>query len=157
MTLLYDDDADGVAGATERVEQASASGLNHGIAIDGGYLYASSASTVYRWPYTAGDRQPLGAGEAVVTGLPSDGHSTRTLVFDASGRLYVSIGSDENVDNDSSRARIVRCASALAAAPEGSSARCPDCGATLVARNGKYGNFIGCSGYPRCRYTRDDW
>jgi putative RecB family exonuclease len=35
--------------------------------------------------------------------------------------------------------------------------RCPECGSALVARNGKFGNFIGCSGYPRCRYTRDDW
>ena len=36
-------------------------------------------------------------------------------------------------------------------------AQCPDCGSALISRNGKYGNFIGCSGYPRCRYTRDDW
>lgn len=31
-------------------------GLNHGIAYNRGYLYASSASTVYRWPYTPGQR-----------------------------------------------------------------------------------------------------
>lgn len=30
---------------------------------------------------------------------------------------------------------------------------CPKCGSTLVERNGKYGNFIGCSNYPKCRYT----
>ena len=31
---------------------------------------------------------------------------------------------------------------------------CPRCGGRLVHRNGKYGDFYGCSNYPRCRYTR---
>ena len=31
--------------------------------------------------------------------------------------------------------------------------RCPHCGGHLVLRNGKYGNFYGCSNYPRCKYT----
>lgn len=31
---------------------------------------------------------------------------------------------------------------------------CPRCGANLVVRNGSYGEFLGCSNYPRCRYTR---
>lgn len=30
---------------------------------------------------------------------------------------------------------------------------CPYCGKTLVYRSGKYGRFIGCSGYPQCNYT----
>lgn len=30
---------------------------------------------------------------------------------------------------------------------------CPKCGASLVARNGKFGRFLGCSNYPKCRYT----
>lgn len=32
--------------------------------------------------------------------------------------------------------------------------KCPKCGGQLVKRNGKYGNFIGCSNYPKCKYTR---
>lgn len=32
--------------------------------------------------------------------------------------------------------------------------KCPKCGGILVERNGKYGQFIGCSNYPKCRYTR---
>lgn len=31
---------------------------------------------------------------------------------------------------------------------------CPKCGNKLVERNGKYGNFIGCSSYPKCRYIK---
>ena len=30
---------------------------------------------------------------------------------------------------------------------------CPKFGGNLVERNGKYGNFIGCSNYPKCKYT----
>lgn len=31
---------------------------------------------------------------------------------------------------------------------------CPKCGGKLVLRNGKYGNFLACSNYPKCRYTK---
>jgi len=29
---------------------------------------------------------------------------------------------------------------------------CPQCNGVLVERNGKYGKFMGCSNYPRCKY-----
>ena len=32
------------------------------------------------------------------------------------------------------------------------SGKCPRCGGNLVLRNGKYGQFYGCSNYPRCNY-----
>ncbi|RME84478.1 MAG: DNA topoisomerase I, partial [Zetaproteobacteria bacterium] len=32
---------------------------------------------------------------------------------------------------------------------------CPECGRPLVVRLGRYGRFIGCSGYPECSYTRE--
>lgn len=31
---------------------------------------------------------------------------------------------------------------------------CPECGEQLVGRNGKYGAFVGCAGYPTCKYSR---
>lgn len=31
--------------------------------------------------------------------------------------------------------------------------RCPQCGGELKLRNGKYGQFYGCSNYPNCRFT----
>lgn len=30
---------------------------------------------------------------------------------------------------------------------------CPKCGGKLRKRHGKYGDFLGCSNYPKCRYT----
>lgn len=32
---------------------------------------------------------------------------------------------------------------------------CPDCGKNLVLRNGKFGPFIGCLGYPNCKHTEE--
>jgi len=32
---------------------------------------------------------------------------------------------------------------------------CPECGKPLVVRSGRRGKFIGCSGFPKCRYTRN--
>lgn len=32
---------------------------------------------------------------------------------------------------------------------------CPRCGGELRKRNGKFGEFFGCSNYPACRYTRN--
>lgn len=32
---------------------------------------------------------------------------------------------------------------------------CPRCGKQLVPRKGKNGPFIGCSGYPNCRFTKN--
>lgn len=30
--------------------------------------------------------------------------------------------------------------------------KCPKCGGELIKRNGKYGEFMGCSNFPKCRY-----
>jgi len=32
--------------------------------------------------------------------------------------------------------------------------KCPQCGRDLVTRQGRYGPFVGCSGYPQCRYIK---
>lgn len=33
---------------------------------------------------------------------------------------------------------------------------CPNCGSKLVYKNGKYGQFIGCSNYPKCHYIKKE-
>jgi DNA topoisomerase-1 len=32
--------------------------------------------------------------------------------------------------------------------------QCPDCGKPLVVRDGRFGKFTACSGYPECRYVK---
>ena len=33
---------------------------------------------------------------------------------------------------------------------------CPKCGKPLLQREGQYGEFIACSGYPKCKYVKQD-
>jgi len=106
--VLYDTDNNGISDPNERATLASASGINHGIAYYGNYLYASSPQIVYRWKYFPGNRTNLGKAETVITGIPCCHHTTRTLAFDKNGVLYVTCGSGSNVDGDSSHSRIKR-------------------------------------------------
>lgn len=39
-------------------------------------------------------------------------------------------------------------------APEKVGETCPECGGELVYRNSRYGKFISCSNFPKCKYTR---
>lgn len=115
IIYLFDGDGDGFPETKQVV--ASAASLNHGLAIHDGYIYASSDSTVFRWPYNSTqDSFPLQAqAEEIVTNINEDGmggapqgHRTRTIVFDESGTMYISVGSNANIDPDSYRSRIRR-------------------------------------------------
>ena len=33
---------------------------------------------------------------------------------------------------------------------------CPKCGNKLILKNSKYGTFVGCSNFPKCRYIKKD-
>ena len=33
---------------------------------------------------------------------------------------------------------------------------CPECGKPLVLRQGQYGEFVSCSGYPKCKYVKQN-
>jgi len=33
--------------------------------------------------------------------------------------------------------------------------KCPECGEELLRRKGRYGEFIACSGFPKCKYTQN--
>ncbi len=99
IVVLYDSNGNGVSDPDEATRFATVPGGNHGLAITSTHIYASSTTTVYRWPYKSGDREASGAMETVVHDIPAGGHSTRTVVIDAQNRLYVSIGSASNVDS----------------------------------------------------------
>jgi DNA topoisomerase-1 len=32
--------------------------------------------------------------------------------------------------------------------------KCPQCGSDLIVKNGRFGKFIACSNYPRCKFTK---
>lgn len=101
--MLYED----ASGDSVQVEIGTAANLNHALRYRDGYLYFSSDTTVYRATYNG--RNPLSAPQAIITGIPSGGHSTRTIEFGSNDNyIYVSVGSAGNIDTDSSRARVRR-------------------------------------------------
>ncbi len=40
--------------------------------------------------------------------------------------------------------------------PEPTGEACPECGKPLVLRQGAYGEFVSCSGYPKCKYVKQN-
>lgn len=110
VKLLVDVNGDGIPDNSFVIAQAQ--GLNHAVVVHNNYLYASSNSNVYRWPYRSGQRSSSGPAEIVIRNMTPQGsqggHSTRTMAFDKQNRLYISVGSGSNIDQDSFRARLRR-------------------------------------------------
>jgi glucose/arabinose dehydrogenase len=90
-------DGDTVAGAISD----AATGLNgpFGIAFRGDTMYVGEMTKVTR--FAPGST----SGQTIVAGLPSGGHSTRTVVFGPDGAMYVAVGSSCNICNESDQRR----------------------------------------------------
>lgn len=87
-------------------------GLTHALTYAAGYLYASSRSSVYRWPYTPGQRRMVGVpAEQVIYNIPGSNEVAfiaRPIIFDARMNFYVAVGTGVNTppELDSNRTRI---------------------------------------------------
>jgi glucose/arabinose dehydrogenase len=68
-----------------------------GIAIRGSDLYADARTVILRYRLTAGALQPASSPDTIVIGLPTSGHDARNIALDASGNLFVNVGSITNV------------------------------------------------------------
>lgn len=78
------------------------------IAFHDGYLYVGETDKISRFEYNGYDKEP-GKKEVLVTGLPNNGHFTKTVEFGPDGKMYVSMGSSCNVcvEKDERRATIL--------------------------------------------------
>jgi glucose/arabinose dehydrogenase len=92
IVVLRDRDGDGDADSTTVIGNATGTG----VAYRDGMLYADAGPTIVRWRVPAGTMTATGAAETVVSGLPSGGHSARTMVLGAGDALYVNVGSATN-------------------------------------------------------------
>ena len=91
VVALRDSDRDGRAD----VQRRFGNGGNTGIALANGYLYLDVAPAIVRYPLGAGQLEPSGPPDTLVTGLPTGGHGSRTFVIDGSSLLVV-VGSRTN-------------------------------------------------------------
>lgn len=72
IVKLVDADSDNVA--ERKIDLVSMPDLNHGLAYHNGKLYASSSTTVFRWPFTPASLEAITApAETVVHSMNADG------------------------------------------------------------------------------------
>ena len=124
ITLLRDADGDGRA----EVRHMFAANLNlpFGMWLGGNHLYVANTDGVVRFRYQRGDQKVSGVAEEILD-LPAGGynnHWTRNIVGNADGsKIYVSVGSQTNVDEEKLDAKEPRRAAILEANADGSGMR----------------------------------
>ncbi|MBE9125914.1 MULTISPECIES: PQQ-dependent sugar dehydrogenase [unclassified Coleofasciculus] len=104
IRLLRDTNGDGVADVKKTFANAE-NGLDipFGMAFTDSYFFLGNTDAVLRFPYRQGQEQLTGTGKKIAD-LPGGGyrqHWTRNVVVSPDGqKLYVSIGSRSNVDEE---------------------------------------------------------
>jgi glucose/arabinose dehydrogenase len=94
-----------------------------GMQLIGDRLYVGNTDSVVRYPYRRGDTKISAKGQKILD-LPAGGHYTRNLLADASRKkLYVSVGSISNVDEEGNDAKDPRRAAILEVNFDGSGLR----------------------------------
>lgn len=93
IVRLKDANGDGVA--EEKWAFGSYEGT--GIAVKGGYLYASSNEDVYRYKLNADGSVDTASQQTIVSGLINKHqHESKSIVLDNAGNIYVNIGAPSN-------------------------------------------------------------
>ncbi|KAI8812987.1 hypothetical protein BJ742DRAFT_790699 [Cladochytrium replicatum] len=116
ISAIYEDPVGSNTYKSTTIVSAPGLGLNHGLALKDGYIYASTPTQVYRWKYKARTQSSDTTRQVVVDNIEGGGnggaalgHTTRTILFSPDGAyFYVSIGSLDNVDQTSYRSRVRR-------------------------------------------------
>jgi len=97
--------------------------LAFGMALLGNRLYIGNTDSVVVFPYNSGDTQIKHQPEKILD-LPGGGHYTRNIVADPKGqKIYVSVGSATNVDEQRIDEKDPRRAAILQMNPDGSGMR----------------------------------
>jgi glucose/arabinose dehydrogenase len=93
IVQLRDTNGDGKADETTTF----ADYVGTGIALHGGYLYASSNTDVYRYKMVNG-KPDESTKQTIVTGLPDKKqHESKSIALDDAGNIYVNVGAPSNV------------------------------------------------------------
>ena len=90
------------------------------------YVYVANTNSVVRFPYHNGDLEASGAAQVIVPNIPGfgrltgGGHWTRDIAFSPDGkRMFVSVGSRQNIDDADQTPEEFHRADILVADPDG--------------------------------------
>ncbi|MES2306664.1 MAG: PQQ-dependent sugar dehydrogenase [Gemmatimonadota bacterium] len=92
LFLLRDRDKDGHSDTTATF----VAGSGTGVAVGKDAVYFAPADQVMRFGYKSGSLAPDGPATVVVSGLPTGGHTAKTLAMGKDGFLFVDHGSNTN-------------------------------------------------------------
>jgi glucose/arabinose dehydrogenase len=93
VLALRDTNADGRADVRASFGRSG----NSGLALRGTDLYADVGAAIVRYRLALGTLAPPSAPDTIVKALPTGGHGARSVAVDASGNLFVNVGSVSNV------------------------------------------------------------
>ena len=71
------------------------------------------------------------------------------------GKGHINLGTCYECNKNNPKAKEVKREQKILTGKEKNTNACPECGGVLRKRNGKNGEFWGCSNFPRCKYTRN--
>lgn len=93
VLALRDTNGDGHADVRATFGRSGNSGLH----LRGNDLYADNGTFIVRYTLTPGTLAPAGAPDTLVKGLPTGGHGSRSIAVDASGNMFIGVGSASNI------------------------------------------------------------
>jgi glucose/arabinose dehydrogenase len=96
ILALRDTDGDGKFDEVKRFGDLEGTGIR----FHGGDLYATNASTLYRYRFSGGDLVPSSPPDVIVSGIPASGFGARAVAFDDRNGVYVAIGGGGNTCTD---------------------------------------------------------
>jgi glucose/arabinose dehydrogenase len=100
LLALRDTTGDGRADVMRRFGP----GGGTGIALHDGFLYFATDDAVVRWPWRAGQLEPAGPPDTVVSGLLNRRqHAAKGIALGRDGALYVNIGAPSNACQERDR------------------------------------------------------
>lgn len=79
-------------------------------------------------------------------------YSYQEVIINNEEEIYESINKLNIIDKTQRKEHVGNAKKIKNSKDEAFKNRCPKCGVELVTRNGKYGTFMGCSNFPKCRY-----
>jgi glucose/arabinose dehydrogenase len=96
IIALRDTDGDGKYDEVKRFGTVDGTGIR----LHDGALYATSASTLYRYRFDGDALTPSAPAEVIVDGMPTGGFAARGITFDDRGGVFIGIGSSGNACMD---------------------------------------------------------